>query len=68
VGRTFNLFTVLTPVLGVHICCTIPCRYTKAWQALDDAEAQSGKQLLTPEQREWVFGGTIASLFPGAWS
>jgi hypothetical protein len=43
-------------------------RYLKAWQALDDAEAAVGKQILTQEQREWVFGGTVASLFPGAWN
>lgn len=47
---------------------TEKCGYAKAWTALDDAEAAAGKQILTPEQREWVFGGTAASLFPGAWS
>ncbi|WIA22167.1 hypothetical protein OEZ85_004501 [Tetradesmus obliquus] len=41
--------------------------YVKGWQLLDDVEAATGEQLLTQEQRQWVFGGTIASLFPGSW-
>uniref|UniRef100_A0A383V5S3 Amidohydrolase-related domain-containing protein n=1 Tax=Tetradesmus obliquus TaxID=3088 RepID=A0A383V5S3_TETOB len=41
--------------------------YVKGWQLLDDVEAATGEQLLTQEQRQWVFGGTIAGLFPGSW-
>jgi hypothetical protein len=55
-------------MIGCVRTVSMLCRYAKAWQALDDCEAAIGKQLLTPDQREWVFGGTIASLFPGAWS
>jgi hypothetical protein len=39
----------------------------KGWQLLDAYEAATCQQLLTQEQRQWVFGGTIASLFPAAW-
>lgn len=42
-------------------------RYVQAWQILDACEAATGKQVLTLEEREWVLGGTVASLFPGAW-
>lgn len=55
---------------AVHLNCNhnaLPCRYVKAWRVFDDYEAASGEQLLTPEQRQWVLGGTAASLFPGGW-
>ncbi|KAF6262608.1 hypothetical protein COO60DRAFT_1268012 [Scenedesmus sp. NREL 46B-D3] len=41
--------------------------YAKAWQLLDDYEAATGEPLLSKEQRRWVFGETIAGLFPGGW-
>lgn len=66
--RTICMAPEPSVVLRVVCMVLVCCRYTKAWRALDDAEAANGKQLLTPEQREWVFGGTIASLFPGGWS
>jgi hypothetical protein len=58
---------------------TEQCGYLKAWSILDDAPAAaqqaggssggsgSASSVLTAEEREWVMGGTLQSLFPGAW-
>jgi hypothetical protein len=58
-----------TALLTAAYCAAaVACRrYVKGWQLLDEVEAATGEQLLTQEQRQWVFGGTIESLFPGGW-
>lgn len=43
-------------------------RYGQAWALLDHHEAAVGQQLLTEEERDWVFGRTLATLFPGAFT
>eukprot|EP01024_Parvocaulis_polyphysoides_P000836 TRINITY_DN10225_c0_g1_i1.p2 TRINITY_DN10225_c0_g1~~TRINITY_DN10225_c0_g1_i1.p2 ORF type:complete len:123 (+),score=12.40 TRINITY_DN10225_c0_g1_i1:110-478(+) len=43
---------------------TEQCGYLKAWQLLDEWEKIEGAPLMTEEQREWVMGKTLMSLFP----
>ena len=41
------------------------CGYGKVWEILPQVELED--EVLTPEEQSWVFGGTVRSLFPGAW-
>lgn len=45
---------------------TEKCSYPEAWGLLDAGDSAAGAALLTPEEREAVFGKTLKSLFPSA--
>jgi hypothetical protein len=42
-------------------------RYDNAWKILEASDATAGEALLTPEDTACLMGGTLQSLFPGAW-
>uniref|UniRef100_A0A061RAH3 Catalytic hydrolase n=1 Tax=Tetraselmis sp. GSL018 TaxID=582737 RepID=A0A061RAH3_9CHLO len=47
---------------------TEQCGYAKAWRIVDDGDREeSGNGLLSSEEKEKIFGGNLARLFPGGW-
>ena len=57
-------------MFSLALCSDFPyieeqCGYEKSWEILPQIALED--EVLSPEEQSWVLGGTVRSLFPGAW-
>lgn len=57
-------------IFFVALCSDFPyieeqCGYEKSWEILPQIALED--EVLSPKEQLWVYGGTVRSLFPGAW-